>query len=1157
MWESAYEPMPEVEFSILGPLTVRPTCADPPLELGGRLRLLLARLLLEPGMTVPFGVLGNDVWEGKELKDPRNSVHAAVKLLRKALGDARGQIELADTGYRIVLQDPLRLDAERFRRLAARGRALAATHPGAARLMLAEAQAAWRGPVLGEDGTQHWALGLAEELRTRRDTAEVALNEIRLALGEFAEVEAVLRRQLADRELDGRRHAQLVRALDGAGRAAEAGQAYRDAVLALGTPGPELKQLSDRIGRGLTTAIEVRGSYRSGGPDGALLYAVLPDDRPLRPETPGLGTVALIVDRFGGVPHPTGDRELAARFESLSAAAWAAAALVADERLNPAVAIHAGSVILLEDVLAGAGPARARLLARAAHAGQVLVSREARAALGAGTPLRNLGEQRLEDLLGGDTVYELVTGAAPEEGFPPPATLSRLSHNLPVQQTRFVGREPELADVARAVSEGQLVTLLGVGGCGKTRLALQVAGMRAERFADGARFVELAELPRGVDLETLAAAVGTQLAVRPHGEEPASDALVRQLAESVQLIVLDNCEHVLSACVQLVARLRAGCPRLALLATSREPLRVDGERPIIVPAMAVDGEEEPGALPDAVELLLDRAGPLSGSDAAAAVADATRICRALEGLPLAIELAAALVSTRGLTAVATQVEAIRSGEAGLDDLSTADPSRPIRQRTIEATIAWSHDLLTTDERDVLHRLAILRGSFGQLEAQQVADDGRLGPARTRALIGRLADRSMLSVEPSSGGVPRFRLSLPIRTFAASRLSEDERVAARQAAVRVYRSLAEELAPALFGPREHEVLERLEVDHDNLRAALTWLVEDDRAQEALALVGALWWLWFSHGHLEEGLGWVQRALALDDRPTPARVRVLATGSHLAWWRGDYALSEDYNRALDACARTLGDPWGVAWAAIGTGAVEMFREPEAARRRFEESRVGFAALGCDWEAGYALQLVAASRWFGDDHHSARAAYEEAEAIYERLGHGSVLASVRRGLGLMAAVDGEAERGAALCRAALRFSDSIGDRAGSAQALNFLGAISRDDGDREAALAHFAEALQRAREVGELWAICSALDGIAGAASAFGEPELAVRLFARSERIAERSPYRHPPYEQRRNAADRRRLASSLGARAFQRAATEGQLWTDRDAMLHALAFAERRA
>jgi predicted ATPase/DNA-binding SARP family transcriptional activator len=1143
--------MPEVEFSILGPLVVRLSHAGDPIELSAKLRLLLARLLIEPGATIPIGVLGTDVWEEKPLKDQRNSVHAAIKLLRRRFEGARHQILSTDAGYRIVLSDPLRLDAERFRRLAARGRALAATHPGAARAMLAEAQAAWRGPVLGDDGSQYWAVGLREELHALRDSAEVDLNDVRLVLGEFADVEASLRRQLVTRELDARRHAQLVRALDGAGRTAEAGKAYRDAVRALGTPGPELKALSERVGRGHQRARAGRGGYRAGGPDEALLYAVLPEDRPLRPDAPGLGTLALIVDGFGGVARPTAERELVVRFETLDAAARAAAALAADDRLSPAMAVHSGAVILLDDVLAGAGPDRARLLARAAHPGQVLVSSEAYTGLRRDRRMLDRGEQRLEDLLGGEIVYELDTGAAPEDGFPPPATLSRLDHNLPVQQTRFVGRARELADLARSVGEGKLITLLGVGGCGKTRLALQLAGTRAARFPDGARFVELAELEKGIDPENLAVAIGTQLAIRPVGDEPASDVLVRELSDRSQLIVLDNCEHVLDACVELVSRLRAACSRLALIVTSREPLRLDDERRLTVPAMAVEDEDDPAGLPDAVELLLERAGELSGADAVRAVADATRICRALEGLPLAIELAAAHVSSLGLATVLAMLEE----DDGFKHLASEDPSRPLRQRTIDATIAWSHDLLDDDQRAVLRRLAILRGSFGLAEAKLVGADERLQAPHAAAIVLELAERSMLSVEPSFDGAPRFRLSLPIRAFAAATMSAGERAATRARATRVYRGLVRRLAPDLYGPREHEVLERLELEHDNLRATLSWLVEDRNAEAALELAEALWWLWFSHGHFEEGLSWVQSVLELDARPSPLRVRVLAAGSHLAWWRGAYELTEHYNRALCACARAIDDGWGLAWAAMGMGALRMFREPARARTLFEESRRGFAALGHDWGAGYALQLIAATRWFEDDAMRARMAYEEAVEIFERLEHGSVLASVRRGAGLMAAVSGEVERGTALCLAALRFSESIGDRAGGAQALNFLGAISRDDGDREAALGHFVQALMRAREVGELWAVCSALDGIAGAACAFGEPELAVRLFARSERIAERSPYRHPPYEQRRIDADRQALMATLGPRAFERAATEGQLMTDRDALREAIAFAER--
>ena len=1149
--------MSKVEYSILGPMTVRLAPDAAPIALGEKGRRLLGRLLLEPGTVVSIDALAEVLWGDEPRADPRNGVQVAIKALRKALGDEGPPWRIilnVGSGYRIVV-DPLAVDAERFKLLAARGHHLAQL-PHAARAMLAEALAAWSGALLAEHATEPWAAGHARELESVCDEAEVDLNETRLALGDHARLDGTLRRQILEHPLDERRRAQFIRALDGAHRAAEAGLAYREAIRALGTVGPDLRALGDRIGRGMAADRQPPASAAPTSPSRGLLLCALIEPRARRRDEPGIGTLSLLVDRRGGAPYPVGDDRLIATFEDPEDALRAARTIAEDIRLRSSIGLHAGAVVTLGSRLAGPGPARCWQLARAASPGQVLLSVEACRRISPPADLRDLGVQRFEDLAPGESVFALSAG---RNEITPPQTLSRMAHNLPVQATRFVGRDAELARLAQRVAGGGLLTLTGTGGCGKTRLALQLAARSIARYDDGAWFVSLAALGGNAGAEDIATAVANQLGVRALPDETMSTAVVRHLSERVLLLVLDNCEHVHEACGALVTQLLRGCSDLFVVTTTRRPLRVDGERVVGVPPMSTQAAAEAGALPDAVELLLERAGPLPAGAASDAdtPADALRICRALDGLPLAIELAAGQVATRGLAGVAVEVETMMKGERGLDHFVTLDPSRPARQRTIEAAIDWGHERLSPGQRGVLRRLAVFRGTFGVAEAQQLlAGDGD-DPVAVVATLESLVECSMVAPAPPLQDAARRRLVEPIRAFALRKLElagEAESAGAEHA--RVFAALASDTAPQLFGSGEQVSLVRLEGDHDNLRAALGWFVEHGNGHAALRLVGKLWWLWFSHGHLTEGSAWVRRTLALDGAPSRERVRALRAGSHLAWWQGDYARSHECNVELETCAAAIGDAWGLAWAPMGHGAVELFRDPHKALVMFEDSRRQFEALDCHWEAGYALQVIGGSLWFGGDDQAALTAFQEAVTIFERLGHRSVLASVQRSAGLMTARCGDPERGVALCRAALQTSMAIDDRAGSAQALNHLAAISRDDGELETALARYADALALAHAVGELWARCWALDGIAGVACAVEAEELAACLLACSGKLAATAGYRQSPHEHALREGHLETIRAALGERGFASASGSGETMSAGDAVASALAFAASR-
>lgn len=1155
--------MPEAEYEILGKVAVRcgPDAAHA--RLSQQSRLLLARLLLVPGAPVTTDAVAGALWGDEDRASRRDGVHHAVGAARRLLHDtARPSRVIVFDGdaYRIVVNDPLRIDAERFRQLAACGHELVARRPRAARAMLAEALAAWRGPVFGELAGQPWAIGHAAELAGIRDQAEIDLNEARLALGEHATVEAALRHQINVRPSDERLRGQLIRALLAAGRASDALIDFRQAVRDLAGAGPELMRLGEHAARGTLGEAPPFGTAEPPPPAlggehsaGVVLWAEL-DLTGRAPEAAGLGTLALIVAIHGGAPRPIDAKRLVATFDDGDAALAAARAVSSDDRLAVRIAVHKGAVIDLGDELIGPAPARCRELLEAAHRGQVLVSAQVGELAGPSAELRDLGEHQFPDLEPAARLFELANPKGIE--FPPPETLARRPHNLPVQRTRFVGRAADLATLSQHVARGAVITLTGPGGCGKTRLALQLVAQNVGDFVDGAWFVALAELETGVDIEQVAGAIANQLGVRALPEETLPAAVVRHFSDRVALLVVDNCEQVRDACAELIAQIHLRCPGACVVATSRRRLGIDGESTCAVEPLATDARR-PGLPSDAVQLLLERAGTLPADAATSAtgtLANAESICRAFDGLPLAIELAAGQVSTRTLAGVAAEVESMLSGARPFGRYSSPDPLRPERHRTIDSAIDWSYRLLSDGEQSVLRQLAVFRGTLGESEARELIGADR--DINVAGILTSLLECSMVVAAPPLGGAPRMRLLEPIRAFALRLLDAEGALAPTRARhAGVFHELAVRTATRLFGPDEYVSLERLEAEHDNLRAALAWYVDGGHAIEALQLAGALWWMWFSHGHLEEGSYWVRRALELDDAPSRERVRALRAASHLAWWRGDFEACHAYNVELAASAETIGDDWGQAWAQMAFGAVEMFLDPPRALQRFADSKRRFEALGCPWEASYALQVIGGARWFGGDYAAAGAAYEEAAETFDRLGHSSVLASAQRGAGLMAAHCGNPARGSAMCLEALRLSTAIGDRAGSAQALNFVAAISRDSGDHETAARRYSDALALAREVGELWATCWSLDGLAGVARAFGEPRVAARLLAHSGRLASRAGYRQAPHELRLRRQDLAALRDTLGAEDFERASAEGELMGVGAAVSFALTFASR--
>src|SRR6516225_2361359 len=469
----------------------------------------------------------------------------------------------------------------------------------------------------------------------------------------------------------------------------------------------------------------------------------------------------------------------------------------------------------------------------------------------------------------------------------------RLLTNMPAQVSSFIGREAELAAVRALVGGSRLVTLTGAGGAGKTRLGLQVAAGLAEGAGDGVWFADLAPLD---DPDLVAVTVADVLGVRQEPGRPVLDTLVAAVGGRRLLVLLDSCEHVIGACAKLADALLRHCPELALLATSREPLGIGGEYVHRVPSLAVPADgDDPGAIraSEAVRLLADRAAaqgvPLAGDEETATVAGG--ICRRLDGMPLAIELAAARLRMLPPAEL----------EARLDErfalLTGGSRAALPRQRTLRAMVDWSWELLTGAERAVLARLSVFAGGFGLAAAEAVAAGPDVPAAEVAGLLGALVDKSLVQFGDAGAGPGRYRLLETVRQYAAGRLdalglavADATRIAHRD----YYLALAETAAPQLIAHEQAQWLDRLDAELGNLRAAIAVSLTHYDPEPGLRLAASLREFWAVRGHAAEAIDVLQELLTVPAarEPTLPRARTLAAAAHLLDRAGSCAAAEHY-------------------------------------------------------------------------------------------------------------------------------------------------------------------------------------------------------------------------------------------------------------------------
>jgi predicted ATPase/class 3 adenylate cyclase/Tfp pilus assembly protein PilF len=775
--------------------------------------------------------------------------------------------------------------------------------------------------------------------------------------------------------------------------------------------------------------------------------------------------------------------------------------------LRVRMALHTGAAEERDGDYFGPPLNRVARLLSAAHGGQVLLSLPTqelvRDQLPAGTSLMDLGEHRLKDLFRPERVFQLLAPELPSE-FPPLRTLEAYRNNLPLQPTPLVGREKEVSEVCDLLrhDETRLLTLTGPGGIGKTRVALQAAADLLDDFPDSTFFAQLATL---TEAELLLPAIAETLGVKEIGEQPLGETLKDYLSERRLLLVLDNFEQVLGA-APAVAELVAGAHGLKVLATSRAPLGLYGEHEFPVPPLTLPDLKHPPPLErltqyEAVCLFVERARALKPdfkvtNESAPAVAE---ICVRLDGLPLAIELAAARIKMLPPRAMMQRLTSrLKLLTGGARDL-------PERQRTLRATIEWSHALLDEGEQMLFGRLAVFSGGRTLEAIEAICDaEGDL-PVDAFESVSSLLDKSLIRQEEGPSGDPRFVMLETIHEYAREKLEQSgEAEEIRRAHAQYFLTLAEEAYPEFKGANQVEWIERLEVEHDNMRAALSWASERKEVELALRMGGALWGFWSVRGYHSEGRRWLEGALAMDGRVSPEmRAMALAGAGWLA------SLQGDYDRAKQACeeglalleheAREASEAKLSLLALLGWVAWER-EEHGQAKQLFDESLALSREMSHTWWIAVSLSNLALVPESRGDYEKATELYEESMDLFREQGDKQGLAHCLNNLAMMVYSHGDLGRAAKLTEESVALVRDLGARGDVALGLCNLGwiALLQDDLSRAADL--YRESLSLSWDTGLNPLVQNALEGHTCVAGARGETERAAQLWGAAQDLHE---------------------------------------------------------
>lgn len=868
--------------------------------------------------------------------------------------------------------------------------------------------------------------------------------------------------------------------------------------------------------------------------------------------------------------------------------------------LRVRMALHTGAAEMRDNDYFGQPLNRVARLLAAGHGEQVLLSDVAhdlsRDTLPPSTSLKSLGEHRLRDLGRPEHVYQLLHPDLPSE-FPPLRSLDNpaLPNNLPQQVTSFIGRETEIAAVKSLLAKTHLLTLTGSGGCGKSRLTLQVAAEVLEDYPDGAWLVEFAPLS---DSTLVPQTVATVLGVKEEASKPRMLTLVDFLKTKRLLLLLDNCEHLLSACAQLADAVIRTCPHVKILASSREGLGFAGEQTYLVPSLSLPPQPThatPQSLSqyEAVRLFIERAMSVQSTFAVtnANAPALAQLCVQLDGIPLALELAAARV--RSLA-----VEEINSKLDNRFRLLTGGSRTALpRQQTLRALMDWSYDLLNDQEKALFCRLSVFAGGWTLQAAEQICAGEDNGEAigepieewEVLDLLTSLVDKSLVVAEQEEGQT-RYRLLETVRQYARERLVERGEVEiVRERHQVFFVALAEAAEPHLRGPEQSDWLHRLETEHDNLRAAL----EGNNQKAALRIASVLWWFWYVRGYFYEGRGWLARVLAEANAQAhiPTRAKALLGAGVLAYSQGDYAEARrlyeeslalrrelgdkqniaaslnnlavlayeqgDYAEARTlheeslALRRELGDKQSIAASLNNLGLVAHLQDDYKAARTFQEESLGlFREVGDKHGIAYSLFNLGNVSYAQGDNAEARPLLEESLGLRREMGDKAGMAYSLMGLGCVALTQGDNAAARTIQEESLALFREVEDKRGIAYSLHNLGNVVCAQEDYTTARSFLKESLALFRELGQQQGIAGSLEAFAALASVQKQAQRATRLWGAAEALREEIGTPLPPSQRVKYEGLVSETRADMNENAFAAAWAEGRAMTMEQAIEYAM-------
>ncbi|MFI4978343.1 MAG: BTAD domain-containing putative transcriptional regulator [Solirubrobacterales bacterium] len=1060
-----------MEFRVLGPFEVRRD--DQALALGGaKQRALLAILLIEANHVVGLDRLAELLWRHDPPATSNHIIEVYVSQLRRVL-------EPAGAPYRVLVRKPSgymlqvapeEVDSAGFQKLVEDA---GSAPPEQAEAQLTRALAMWRGPALADFATEPFAVSEAAQLDELRLHAREELIHAGLAQGRHGRLIGELRALVEGHPLRERLCGQLMLALYRSGRQAEASDVYQRTrqrlVDELGMePGPDLQALLKKILQQDSSLAAAPGRPASSTlPSGTVTFLLTDLEGSTRrwDRNPAEMRQAMVVHdevlgrlvtAHGGLQVESG-REGDSMFAAFTRASDAVGCAVAAQRafaaqawpagadLHVRIAINSGEAELRAGHYYGPAVYRCARVLVTGYGDQVLLTQAARDlavdALPTGVGFRDLGSHRLRDLERPEHVFQVV-GLGLRAEFPPLKSMDPRRHNLPVSPTGFVGRGPELAEIQEMLAANRMLTLIGAGGTGKTRLALQAAAEMIDGFRDGVWLVELASIS---EPELVAQTAAETLGVREEAGRPILKTLSEWLREKNLLLLLDNCEHLIPAVVGLADRLLRDCRDLRLLTTSRAALRVDGEAVLRI---------GPLPEPDAVVLFADRSSAaqrafhLTDDNAGSVV----QICRRVEGIPLAIELAA------GRARMMTPAEILAKLQQSFAVLAGGTRSADSRHETMRTAMDWSYWLLNEEEQRLFRRLSVFTRGF-TLEAAEFV--GGSDGAGTIELVGQLVDKSLVTPHESVDRTTRYSILETVKEYAQGRLLEHgelEVTHRRHAAY--FAQLVEVARTRLTGPERKKWLRILGVDVDNLRSVFE--SSTVAPQTALALAAGLAEFWEARGEYSEGRTRLDAALAQNPEPSRTRSEALQAAGLLACLQGDQSAASGYTDQALTLSRSLRDTEGEARCLQQLGQIAVQSEDFAAAPKYLTG---------------ALEIAT------------------------RHGYGQVQAYCEWRLGLVAMFTKDMVGAAAHFQTSLDLSRRIGDVETEAMSLLMLGNISLRQNRIDEARSQLRESLVIQRLEGSSRSVANLIESLAAVAVAEGQTDRALRLGGAAEGLRTR--------------------------------------------------------